>query len=271
MKEHLRQSDRASLIGNTNFIVVITKGTDRLPAKPSEIANLQEQAKVIARLPVLVGDHRLNVEIVSPTLDNTLIDARWQVLDSRLVFKALGTYAPVTQGGTGGGGAGVKEMSRVISKGLENQRHMMLRSIEEHIFAKIMERNEGVLEEFPNLEFTPKRIALDFSTDIVNSILKLRDRGDISRETTLEELDFDQDLEVLRRGKERVLYDPIFESQTPFSSPTQNPYGPAAGGQPPPPPGDNVGPNGQPRTEGGRPPGTKEDKPRKTAASGSRN
>lgn len=276
MKEHLRASDRASLIGNTNFIVVITKGSDKHPAKPSEVANLQEQAKVIARLPVLVGDHRLHVEIVSPAMDNTLIDSRWQTLDARLVFKALRSFAPVTQGGAGGGGAGVKEMSRVVSKGLENDRHMQLRTIESEVFAKVIERNEGVLEEFPNLEFTPKRISLEFSAEIVTSILKLRDRGDISRETTLEELDFDQDLEVLRRGKERVLYDQIFESQTPFSSPQQNPYG---GGQPNIPPQQqpnfngnapaskgNVGPNGQPRTEGGRPPGKTETKPRKTAA-----
>ena len=38
--DRARAEDRAALIGNTNFIVVITKGTDKLPAKPAEIANL---------------------------------------------------------------------------------------------------------------------------------------------------------------------------------------------------------------------------------------
>lgn len=269
MKGHLRASDRAALIGNTNFIVVITKGSDKLPAKPSEIANLQEQARVIARLPVLIGDHRLKVEIVSPPIDHTLQQSRWEVLDARLVFQALRSYAPVVQGGNSSG-TGVSEMSRVIAKGLENRRHMILRSIEKNVFRQIMERNQGVVDwnEMPSLSFTPKRITLDVSADIIQQVLKLRDRGDISRETTLEELDYDQDVEVLRRAQERVLYDRVFESTTPHSSPMSNPY---ATPQPPTPGGGgaqngdapNVGPNGQPRTEGGRPTGVKEDQPRR--------
>lgn len=180
MKANLRASDRAALIGNTNFIVVITKGTDRLPAKPAEISNLQEQARVLARLPVLIGDHRLNVEIVSPPIDHTLQQSRWEVLDARLVFKALNSYAPVVQGGNSSG-TGVSEMSRVIAKGLENRRHMIMRSLEKHVFKAIIERNKGVpdFDEMPSLRFTPKRISLDFSADIFGHILKLRDRGDI--------------------------------------------------------------------------------------------
>lgn len=277
MKEHLRASDRSALIGATNFIVVITKGTDRLPARAAEITNLQEQARVIARMPVLVGDHRLNVEIVSPAIDNTLQDSRWQVLDQRLVFAALKTFSPLTQGGNSSG-VGVKEMSQIVAKGLESRRHMILRSLEKHVFSAILERNEGVIDETPKLEFAPKRITLDFNNDIMAGILKLRDRGDISRETTLEELDYDQDVEALRRGRERVKYDPTFQSQTPHSSPTSNPYGApgqAVPGVTPPqlPPGgnqnvqNNLGPKGQPRTEGGRPNGAKDTKSRASAKS----
>lgn len=272
LKQHLRASDRAALIGNTNFIVVITKGSDKWPAKPAEIANLQGQARTIARMPVLVGDHRLNVEIVSPSTDNTLIDSRWQVLDSRLVFTALRTFTPVTQGGNSAG-SGVKEMSNIVSKGLESRRHMIVRSLEENIFQLVMDRNEALLDEFPHLSFSPRRISLDFSADIMNSILKLRDRGDISRETTLEELDYDQDTEVLRRGREKAKYDDTFQSGTPFSSPTTNPYGQQQPGQPgqpaqePAKPGSNVGPNGQPRTEGGRPAGATDKKTRTTKTS----
>jgi hypothetical protein len=217
MKEHLRASDRASLIGNTNFIVVITKGTDKLPGKPAEIANLQEQARVIARLPVLVGDHRLKV-------DNTLTESRWQVLDSRLVHRALQTFMPIVQGGNAA--SGVSEMSRVVAKGIESRRHMLVRSLERAIFRKIIAANEGVLDEEPDLAFTPKRVTLDFSTEIMNAILKVRDRGDISRETMLEELDYDQDIEVLRRAREKHDYDQVFESSVPFGSPATNPFGP---------------------------------------------
>lgn len=273
MKANLRASDRAALIGNTNFIVVITKGTDKLPAKPAEIANLQEQARVLARLPVLIGDHRLHVEIVAPSIDHTLQQSRWEVLDARLVFSALRSYAPVVQGGNSSG-TGVSEMSRVIAKGLENRRHMIMRSLERNIFKAVLERNKDVpdFDEMPSLRFTPKRISLDFSADIIGQILKLRDRGDISRETTLEELDYDQEVEVLRRAQERVLYDRVFESNTPFSSPTQNPYGVAPPPPPPPPPGagGNVGPNGQPRTEGGRPAGQTETQPRNPKGAGAK-
>lgn len=264
MKDHLRASDRASLIGSTNFIVVITKGSDKLPAKAAEIANLHEQARVIARLPVLIGDHRLHVEIVSPSIDNTLQQSRWEVLDSRLVFRALRSFSPVVQGGNSSG-TGVSEMSRVIAKGLESRRHMINRTLERRIFKMVMDRNEGVLDEFPSVAFTPKRITLDFKTDVIAQMLKLRDRGDISRETTLEEVDMDQDVEVLRRARERVVYDRVFESATPHSSPNANPYGVS---QPPTPPGQpggapsNVGPSGQPRTEGGRPAGATDKKAR---------
>jgi hypothetical protein len=89
MKAQLRQMERAYLIGGTNFIVVITKGTDQLPAQPAEITNLQSMVRSLARVPVLVGDHRLNVEIVTPKLDNTLKAERWNTLDSRISGRLL--------------------------------------------------------------------------------------------------------------------------------------------------------------------------------------
>ena len=255
MKRHLRNSDRAMLVGNTNFIVVITKGSDKIPAKPAEIENLKEQSRIIARLPVLVGDHRLKVEIISPAMDNTLIESRWQVLDSRLVFKALQSFQPIVQGGNAS--SGVSEMSRVVSQGLQNRRHMLVRAFESKIFAKILERNaDRELTERPSLEFSPKRITLDFKLDVMNAILKVRDRGDISRETMLEELDFDQETEALRRARERGQYDDVFASSVPHGSPQANPFGA---------PGQGAGvPSGQP-PEGGRPPGVTEDEPRRRA------
>jgi hypothetical protein len=259
MKHHLRNSDRAVLIGNSNFIVVITKGSDKYPAKNAELDNLKEQAKVIARLPVLVGDHRLHVEIVSPNLDNILTDSRWQVLDSRLVFKALQTFSPISSTGTASG-SGVSEMSRIVARGLESRRHMMVRFLEREIFGRIRELNPE-LGESPSLVFNPKRITLDFRSEIFTQILKLRDRGDVSRETALEELEFDQDVEVLRRARERDLYDEVFQSATPHSSPMNNPYQ-----------SDNTQPQNMKQTpkqipkEVGRPPGVVDENPREPKA-----
>jgi hypothetical protein len=155
-------------------------------------------------------------------LDNTLIESRWQVLDSRLVFMALRSFQPIVQGGNSSGG--VSEMSRVVSQGLENRRSQLVRALERGIFSRVMDRNEE-LDERPSLTFLPKHVSLDFKADIMTAILKLRDRGDISRETTLEELDFDQEVEARRRAKEIENYDPVFQSGTPFSSPQMNPYG----------------------------------------------
>lgn len=250
LKQHLRASDRSTLIGNTNFIVVIRKGSDKIPAQPAEIENLQEQVRVVARLPILVGDHRLSVDIVTPPTDNTLIESRYSVLDARLVFKALGTFQPQVQGGNTGGRS-VSEMSRVVARGLEARRHQLGRTLEARLFAPIVAANPEQLTERPGLTFSPRRVALEFNTDIVNAVLKVRDRGDLSRETMLEELDYDQDTEYLRRVREADDYDDGFQSIVPHNSPQANPFG------------KPTDPDTTP--EGGRPSGVVEDEPRQPA------
>lgn len=264
MKEHLRAADRSSLIGTTNFLIVITKGSDKLPAKQSELENLHDQARTVARLPVLIGDHRLHVDIVAPPADNTLIESRWMVLDSRLVFRALQSFQPIVQtGGAQGGGKGMTEMLTVVSRGLESRRHMLVRTLEAKVFRAVLARNAGVLDQMPSLVFVPKRISLDFNADIMTAVLKLRDRGDISRETALEELDFDQGIEVRRRARERATFDKVFNSSTPYSSPVLQPYNPAAADGTPS-NGTPVGPPKPVSPEGGRPRGVPEEGPRQS-------
>lgn len=232
LKRHLRQSDRAHLVGSTNFIVLIKKGTDQLPAKQKEVDNLQRQARVVARMPILVGDHRLSVEIVTPGTDNTLSDTRYNLLDARLVFRALQSFAPNVRSSQGSSNA-VSELSRVVSLGIESRRHQLARSLERELFRRTVELNPGVLNEVPKLAFSPKRVALDFNSVIAQSVLKLRDRGDISRESTLDEFDFDQDVEVLRRIEEHRTYDKVFQSQVPHGSPQDNPFNDRTPGRPP--------------------------------------
>jgi hypothetical protein len=145
-------------------------------------------------------------------------------------------------------------MSRVVSQGLENRRHMLVRALEAHVFKLIVDRN-AELTEAPALAFQPKRISLDFQTDVMNAILKVRDRGDISRESMLEELGFDEDVEVLRRAHEKLYYDRVFQSGTPYASPQTQPFAAT---------NNNSQPgNGQTVVkEPGRPPGTTDSKPR---------
>lgn len=245
MKQHLREADRAALVGNTNFIVVIRKGTDKLPARPKELEALQEQARIIARIPVIIGDHRLSVDIVAPPMDNTLDADRYNTLDSRLVFRSLQSFAPSAGGGQslGGGSSQVKEVSLVVSRGFENRRHQIGRTLEAAILRQTVEKNEE-LTESPTLVYTPRRITLDVNQDIMNAVLKLRDRGDLSRHTALEELDYDQDTEAIRKVREDELYEDVFDTHVPFDSPQNGP-------------GKKTAPND---VEGGRPKGSKSTK-----------
>ena len=241
MKQHLRESDRSALVGNTNFIVVIRKGTDKHPAKQRELESLQEQARVVARIPVIVGDHRLSVDIVAPKMDHTLDERRYHVIDSRLAFKALQSFAPASSSGGGlSGSSQVKEVSHLISRGFENRRHQLGRSLEKFVFKATVELNEE-LDETPSLIYNPRRISLDVNQDVLNAVLKLRDRGDLSRHTTLEELEYDQDVEAIRVVREEEEYGDVFNSHVPYDSPDA---------------GKGKAPND---VEGGRPVGSKDD------------
>lgn len=249
MKQHLRASDRATLIGSTNFIVVIKKGSEKYPARQGEIDNLQEQARVVSRMPILVGDHRLSVEIVTPKLDHTLSAERHWALDSRLVFRAVQSLSPTQQSwAERSAGSNVSEHSRVVALGLESKRSNMVRVLQRRVFAVAMEKNPDQFTEMPHIAFSPKRVTLSLDHNFLNSILKLRDRGDMSRESLLEEVDYDQDVEARRRLQEREVYDPIFQTAVPHSAPGANPFT-----------------DGQ---KGGRPPGVEEENPRAQKGTG---
>jgi hypothetical protein len=279
MKAQLRQMERAYLIGNTNFIVVITKGTDQLPAQPQELQNLQGVVRSLARVPVLVGDHRLNVEIVTPKLDNTLKAERWNTIDSRisgrlLQLLVLGNYA------AGAAGDDSIKLVKVIARGMESRRHMIRRALERNVFRPLLERNEE-LSSLPKLEFHPRAIALDFDAAYASFLFDLREANELSRETILNQFDLDEDLEAELRKREMVEYDWIFQTQVPYSTP--NPANPAnqPGQQPPALPGQpqpgqppSAPPPGQPppatnrrdngggrRNGGGAAPGTGQGQP----------
>lgn len=247
MKSHLRAADRATLIGATNFIIVLKRGSDKLPAKGGEIDQLREQARVVARMPILIGDHRLSVEIVTPNTDNTLNAERYDTLDERIVQRALGTFksGPGNESGRSGGG---NTMAATVIRNVESRRNQIAEDLETELFKLVVDRNkhEKFLDELPNVSFLPRRVTLGTDSNLVNAILQLRDRGDISRETMLEELDYDQNTEFLRRKREKPM-DEIFKSSVPFSSPGTNPFSNGAqGGRPP-----GSGPNGVQAGPGG--------------------
>lgn len=233
IKSHLRASDRATLIGATNFIIVLKRGSDKFPARPGEVEQLREQSRVVARMPILVGDHRLSVEIVTPAVDHVLDPKRYDLIDHRLIMRALGTFklngsGSRMEGGSGGGGPTDDE----IARGIESRRNDLADTLWTYLVEQTMKRNETVLTEAPHISFHPKRVVIGLDANIMKLVLQLRDRGDISRETELEEFQMDQQVEYVRRKREKGI-DDVFKSSVPFSSPETNPFQTGnAGGRP---------------------------------------
>lgn len=211
LKQQLRQMDRSYLIGGTNFILLVKKGTDKLPARQTEVTNLANQVKASARVPVIIGDHRIDIEIITPKMDLTLKPERYNVLDARITARLYQMFM------TGNYAAGAKgddslKLSRVISRGMESRRHMIRNTLMREIFQKCYEKNEDVFTSEPKITFSPKRIALDFDATIATFMQDLRDRGDVSRETILSEMDINQEDEARKREREKELgYDKLFK------------------------------------------------------------
>lgn len=210
MKQQLRQADRAHLIGNTNFIVLVKKGNDERPARPEEIVSLANQVKMASRVPVIVGDHRIEVEIITPKMDFTLIPEKYNTLDARITARLFQIMM------TGNYSAGAKgddsiKLARVVARGMEARRNMIGQSFLRNVLVQTMKSNSDSFTSTPQIHFHPKRISLDFDPNVLAFYQELRDRGDLSRDTLLSEMDIDQEEEFRRRKREKELYDDTFK------------------------------------------------------------
>ena len=242
LKNQLRAMDRAFLLSGTNFIVLVKKGTDAHPVRQTaEVDEVFAQVKTVSKSPVIVSDHRLSIEIITPDITHVLNNEKWSVIDSRLAMRLYGFFVPNPEAGRDD----AMTLGRLVARGIASRRHMLKRDIEKQILKPIKERNDELLDAPAKIEFTPTRIELEMDEAIANITQQLRDRGDISRETVLNELGFDQDLEARRREREKEKYDKIF-------TPTNVPFASK----------DGATPDGSGRT-GGRPPGSGDKEPRK--------
>ncbi len=222
LKNLLREMDRQALIGSTNAIILVKKGSDQFPAKKGELDKLATQVKSTARMPIIVGDHRIDIEIITPKTDKTLATERYNGLDSRITARL---YQQLSTGNysTGTATDDSIKLLRVTASSMEARRDSIRDSLMNKIFYPTWESNEKLTDK-PYMMFYPRRIALDFDPNIAAFIQDLRDRGDISRETTLGELDIDQGREAVKREREARLYDEVF-------TPTTVPYGATPQGQ----------------------------------------
>lgn len=260
LKQQLMESDRVTLIGAANYILLVKKGDDKDPAYPEEITNLQQNFNYIAKLPVIFSDHRLNIEIISPKLDVTLNPEKYDVLDNRIGARILNTIG-ATGSRSGQRSDDSLKMGRVIARSMENRRNMIARYLERTVGKAIYEheKNAGVFNgKMPKIAFVPNRIALDDDSGVAATIVQLRSMNELSRESTLEYFGFDQAVEAMRRVfEDESGMDDTFKTMVPFGSPgVGGNTGAAAGNPKPEPQPDTVGAaQGGAGKTGGRPVG----------------
>jgi len=245
MKHQLREMDRAFLLGGINFIVLVKKGTDEHPVKKaSEITLVAEQMRSQSKSSVIISDHRLEIEIITPDLEHILNPEKWSVLDDRIRLRLWGSIAPPSQ--TGNKDSQVT-LAKVVALGIENRRHMLKRDVEAAVIDATRDRNEGTFDEPASLEYAPRRVDLLFDAQVATIFQEIRDRGELSRETILEEFGFDLAIERQRREEEKENGDDeVFEAvNVPFSSTdgTTPGGGGRKGGRPPEGPGPSEPPS----------------------------
>lgn len=225
-KQQLEQMDRAFLIGGTNYIIVITKGTDNDPASAGELKALRANATKIGQFPLITGDHRLHVEIVTPKLDVTLDEKKYDTLDKRLYARVFGTFTT-----TGSSGEDPLALGRVIGTGLESRRRMLRRALERNIIEIMRLSNPDQLTGKAKMVFSPDKISMAFDSAWATFITGLLNSKHISRETALSQFGLDQSHEAAWREREEELFDPIFQSIVPFSEGNNDPANPISPAQ----------------------------------------
>ena len=121
LKHLLRAMDRTSLLGSTNAVILVKKGSDDRPAQPGELEALSTQIGGTARQPIIVSDHRIEIEIITPKTDKTLSPERYNGIDSRITSRL---YQILSSGSYSSGMAADNSLKlfQVISTSMEARR-----------------------------------------------------------------------------------------------------------------------------------------------------
>lgn len=229
LKRQLREMDRTMLLGATQYILLVRKGSEKLPAEPQELERLQSQVSRVASVPIIVGDHRLQIDIITPPTDNTLDPTKYDLLDSRIAAKVYQIMHIQFSGGSGNKDDTVK-LLKLVAKGLEARRNNIDMEIFLNIIEPTYEKNDK-FTEIPTLTHWPRKVALDFDPNMANFIQDCADRGWISRESVLAEIGLIEEDEAMKREAEKKWDDLFLPPQIPFTDnkgpTTSNPGGSA--------------------------------------------
>lgn len=227
MKQQLLMSDRAQLVGSANYILLIRKGDDKLPAQRAELESLQENYNFIAKMPVIISDHRLSVDIISPKTDFVLEKDKYDTIDQRIKERLLGLLSSGGGGHSSGSqssGGGVAAQALPIARLMENRRHMLARTLENEIAHAVFEhpKNRDLFDKEPSMVYTPRNIGLTLDGTYAQQLLALRTQREVSRETILEFFGLDEATEAMRMQYEAEYYDDIFKTEIPYTKGSPN-------------------------------------------------
>jgi hypothetical protein len=229
MKRQLIMSDRAHLVGAANYLLLIRKGSDHSPAKAEEMAQLQESYQFLAKVPVIISDHRLQIDIIAPKQDFVLRADAYSTVDTHILNRMLRSFAaPGRTAATNADGS----FYDVLALAVDNRRHMIKRTLEKELSRAIVNhpRNAGVFETVPSLAFTPGGVKVGNNQAVLSALLSLRTQREISRETILAVLGLDESVEAERVRFEAETYDATFRTHIPFDGQTPAMNGPGGGG-----------------------------------------
>lgn len=233
-KRLLNLMDYALLQGGANFIVIAKKGTDQRPVtNQAELDSLGEAVRKASRTGVIVGDHRVNIEIITPELNELLNHDKRSLIGRKLANLLVRVPEPVKDARDEAMKTWVELATRVIT----DDRNTVRRHVERSTYEETRKRNTRVFKKGAPKVWHPK-IILQGSQFFTDYVLKLRDRGDIPRKFAVEAGGFDWEAGVAQRKREVAAG--TDETMAPAAVPFDSPGGA---------PGDDGG-NGRPRGSG---------------------
>jgi hypothetical protein len=259
-KRLLNIMDYALLQGGTNYIVIAKKGSDQLPAQPAEITNLRRQVQSLGRSGVMVGDHRLSLEVVTPDLESLLNPGKRRLVGRKIAAALL--RRPDMNTDEEGGAEAAKTEAEWISRIVSSDRRDVKRHVEGDQYTEMTKRNRAKFKRgapklwFPKIILAGQREWLDY-------VLKLADRGNIPRKWVTEAGGFDWEAGLSQRKRELERGDDeiMVPGEVPFNEPGQTP-GDVPEGRPRGTSPDNGRPNSPSRSDGDPVPQPRRRRPR---------
>lgn len=244
-KRLLNIMDYALLQGGSNFIVVAKKGSDALPAQPAELQNLQNVVRKASKTGIIVGDHRLDFDIITPKLDELLNPKKRSLVGRKLAMAMLRLSETGIEEVSG---EAVKSDDEMRARVIMSDRGIVLRHLENHAYDEAVSRNKTLFAKGRPSIFAPK-IVLQGTQVFTDLILKLRDRGDIPRAWGVQYAGFDWDAAVeerrreVERGDDEVMQPGSVPHSSPDAGPQDNNPGRTPGGTDPAAPRKKLGQN----------------------------